>query len=104
MDVTVAIGHVIDMTVEFLDQNGNPMLVTPTADAPPAWTNVNPNVETLVVAANGLSAETTPVTAGVDTVSVTAVVGGKTFSASLSVSVEAAPQVLTSIAIRPTVI
>ena len=104
MDAQVSIGHVINCELSFLDQNGNPMLVQPKPDATPSWSNLAPAVETLVVSADGLQAVLTPVAVGVDTVNVDLVVGGKKFNATLNVAVAAAPQVLTSVEIKPTVV
>ncbi len=103
MSTVVTIGHTIELAIAYLDQNGNPMLTTPTPDAPPTWTNTTPATETLKVAPDGLSAEADPVAAGTDVVNLSLVVGGATFSASLSVEVDPAPQVLTSVNISATV-
>jgi hypothetical protein len=104
MDAQVSIGHVINAELSFLDQNGNPMLVTPKPDAVPTWANLAPAVETLVASADGLQAVITPLTVGVDTVSVSLTVGGVMFNATLNVAVAAAPQVLTSVEIKSTVV
>jgi hypothetical protein len=101
--VTVNIGHTLNFGLSFLDQNGNPMFTTPTPDSAPVWTNTTPATETVVAAANGLTAVGTPVAPGDDTVDVTVVVAGVSFSASQPVVVDAAPQVLTSVAITVTV-
>lgn len=101
--ISVNVGHQVACTIIYLDQNGNPMLTTPTPDAPPAWTNGNTAVDTLTVAADGLTCQINALTVGSDTVSLSLAVGGKSFSASLSLAVQAAPQVLTSIAIGTTV-
>lgn len=95
----VTVGHKIALAIVYLDQNSNPMLTTPTPDSPPVWANTTPATETLVAAADGLSANTTALAVGTDAVSLTVVVGGVSFAASLSVEVDAAPQVLTSVAI-----
>lgn len=103
MAVTLEVGQTLNMALVFLDQAGNPMTTTPTPDSPPAWVDSTPATETLTVDGTGLAATGTPLAPGTDTVSVTVVVGGVSFSASLDVTVTAAPQVLTSIAIVPTV-
>jgi len=103
MDVTLSIGHTLTDTIAYLDQNGNPMLTTPTPDSPPVWSDSTPATETLTVAADGSSATGTPLAVGVDTVSLTVIVGGVTFSATQNVIVTAAPQVLTKVDITPTV-
>lgn len=100
---TVTVGHSIALAIAFLDANGNPMLTTPTPDSPPVWSNTTPATETLVAAADGLSAVATSVAPGTDAISLTVPVGGASFAASLSVEVDAAPQVLTSVQIVPTV-
>lgn len=103
MSTIVNIGHTISLAVIFLDANGNPMLTAPTPDSPPAWTDTTPATETLAVAPSGLMAVATPVAPGTDTVSLTVVVGGKSFAATLAVEVDPAPQVLTSVQISATV-
>ena len=103
MSTIVTVGHKLALAIAYLDANGNPMLATPTPDSPPAWSNTTPATETLVAAADGLSAVATSVAPGTDAVSLMVVVGGVSFSASLAVEVDAAPQVLTSVAIVPTV-
>jgi len=103
--IAVNIGHVVNMTIVYLDQNGNPMLVAPTPDAVPSWSNAPspPGATSLVVAADGLTAVDSALAAGSDTVSLSLSVGGIAFSAQLGVTVAAAPQVLTSIAVGATV-
>jgi len=100
---TVTVGHTIALAIAYLDQNGNPMLTTPTPDAAPQWSNTTPATETLVAAADGNSAVATAVAAGNDVINLALAVGGKQFTATLAVTVAAVPQVLTSIAIVPTV-
>lgn len=104
--VPVNVGHQINCTIEFLDQNGNPMVTTPTPDAAPAWVlgpPATPPVDSLTVATNGLTATDTALAPGTDTITVNLSVGGVAFTASVPVDVSAAPQVLTSIAIGTTV-
>jgi hypothetical protein len=103
MTTTVNVGHDIALSIVYLDQNGNPMQTTQTPDSTPSWSNTASSVETLTVAANGLTADTAALAVGSDTVNLTVVVGGKTFTASLSVNVTPAPQVLTSIQIAAVV-
>lgn len=102
-NVTLSVGHSVDFSILFLDQNGNPMLTTPVPDAPPVWSDITPATGTLVVSASGLSASEAAIAAGTDTVSVSLAVGGVTFTGSIDVTVEAAPQTLTSIGILATV-
>lgn len=101
--VTVSVGHQINCTIEFLDQNGNPMVTPPVPDAPPTWTNASTATDTLTAAANGLTATDVAVAPGTDTITVDLKVGGVDFTASVGVDVTAAPQVLTSIAIETAV-
>lgn len=103
MSTVVNLGHTISMAVAFLDQNGNPMLTPPVPDSPPAWSNTTPATETLAPSASGLSCVATPVAAGSDEVDLVVTVGGVAFKALLDVTVQPAPQVLTSVAIVPTV-
>lgn len=103
MSVVLAVGHKLNMAIAFTDQNGNPMLTAPTLDSPPSWSDSNAATETLTPAADGLSCVGTPVAPGTDVVSLVVVAGGVSFSATLTVTVDAAPQILTAIAIVPTV-
>jgi|SRR5271166_334350 len=103
MAVTLSLGHTLSMSIAFMDQNGNPMLTTPTPDAAPAWSDTTPATETLAPSGDGLTCTGTPVAVGTDTVSLALAVGGAAFSATLDVTVTAAPQVLTSIGIVPVV-
>lgn len=101
---TATLGHNIGCSLAYLDANGNPMLTTPVTEAPPTWTNTTPATETLKVAADGLTCELDTVAVGTDVVTVALKVGGVAFTATSAVEVDAAPQVLTSIAIVPTVL
>jgi len=101
-DVTV--GHEVIDTIVYMDQNGNPMLVTPVPDAPPVWANIAAaTVDTLTVSADGSTATLVAVGAGVDSVALTLNVGGVAFSATQQLNITAAPQVLTSVGIAATV-
>ena len=100
--IIVSIGHTISCTLVFLDQNGQPMLTTPTPDAAPVWSDTTPATETLTAAADGLGASAIAMAAGNDVISVALAVGGVQFSATLPVTVSPAPQVLTSVAIQGT--
>ena len=102
-NVNVTVGHTVSFTLVFLDQNGNPMLTTPVPDAPPTWSDTTPATGTLTPAADGLTATEKAIAAGSDTVNVSLMVGGNAFSASIDLTVEAAPQVLTSVQIAATV-
>lgn len=96
----LTLGHFVEANVVFLDASGNPMLTAPKVDSPPVWTNTTPATETLVVAPDGLTAEGTTLAVGTDSIGVTVVVGGASFTASVAVTVDALPQVLTSVAIN----
>lgn len=100
---TVTVGHKIALAIQYLDQNGQPMLTTPTPTAPPVWTQTTPATETLTAAPDGLTAQTTALAAGSDTIGLSLEVAGATFSATLAVTVQAVPQTLASIAILATV-
>ena len=102
-NVTLTVGHTVDFALVFLDQNGNPMFVTPVPDAAPIWSDITPATGTLTPAASGLTASELAIAAGSDTVSVSLMVGGVSFSASIDVTVTSVPQVLTSVDIAATV-
>ena len=103
MATTITLGHKLSLALQVLDQNGNPMLATVAFDAVPTWANTTPATETLLASGDGQSATATPVAVGPDTISVSCIIGGKTFTATLSVEVDPAAQVPTSIVIVPTV-
>ena len=102
-NITVTVGHKVDFTLAFLDQHGNPMLTAPTPDAAPTWTDTTATTGTLSVSPSGLTASELAIAAGADTVSVNLMVGGVAFSASVDLTVQDQPQVLTSIQILGTV-
>jgi len=104
MAVTVNVGHSVNMTIAYLDANGNPMLTPPTPDTPPTWTNTSTSVGTLTVAGGGLTATELAIAPGSDVVNLSLTVDNVAFSATLAVTVDAAPQVLTSIQIVPAVV
>ena len=95
----VTLGHKINLSIAYLDQNGNPMLTAPTPDAPPSWSNTTPATETLAVDPTGNTATATTVAVGTDVIDLSVTVGGQTFTATLGVNVSPVPQVLTSVAI-----
>ena len=104
--VTVAIGHQVQASIVYLDQNGAPMLTTPTPDSPPSWTDVeNPIGDmTLAVAADGMSAVETAVAAGSDVLTLVVVVGGVSFSNTLPITISPETQVLSGVDIAATVV
>lgn len=103
MGIKVSIGHKVDAVISFLDQHGNPMLTPVVPDSVPVWSQLNSAADTLTPSADGLSASAVPLAEGTDTVSVKVTVGGVDFAATLDVEVVPEPQVLTSVAIVPTV-
>lgn len=94
-------GKPLSLAIAFRDQHGNSMPTAPTPDSPPTWTNTTPADETLTVSTDGLSCQATAVAAGTDEIDLTVIVGGKTFSASLAVTVTPEVPVLTSVEIVP---
>jgi hypothetical protein len=104
--ISMSVGHSAALSIVYLDQNGNPMVVTPTPDSPPSWTNApNPTGDdTLTPASPGDTVATlTANAAGTDTVTVSVTVGGAVFAATLPVNISPAPQVLSSVQINPVV-
>jgi hypothetical protein len=103
--VSVNVGHQVNCGIAYLDQNGNPMLTTPTPDAAPTWSNAPApaGAATLTAAPGGLTAVDVAAAVGSDVVTVTLLVGGVSFTASVPVTIAAAPQVLTSIAVTTAV-
>lgn len=102
-NIVVTVGHTVTFTLVFLDQNGNPMVTTPVPDAPPTWTDTTPATGTLTPGLSGLTATELATGVGADTVNVALAVGGTSFSASIDVTVQDVPQVLTSVQIAATV-
>jgi hypothetical protein len=102
---TVSVGHEVICTITYLDQNGNPMLVTPKPDSAPVWTDTPSavGVDTNSVSADGLTDIVSALAAGSDTVGVSVIVGGKTFTDSALLTITPAPQVLTSVSIATAV-
>lgn len=92
----VTVGHQIAFSIEYVDTNGNPMLTPVTPDSAPTWTNApNPaGIDTFTVAADGSTALLMATATGSDTVSLTVVVSGVTFTASDLIAINAPPQVL----------
>ena len=95
--VDAKVGQSISYSLEFLDQHGQPIAVTP--DAAPEWSDTTPATEALTQSSDGLSAHGAAIAVGQDTVAVKVVVGGKEFDATIAVNVTEAPPVLTSVAI-----
>ena len=99
--LSVELGRKVVCSVEYLDQYGNPMLRGPTIDATPAWTsNPAPIAVTLALFADGSICEATPDVPGEDLINVSISVEGKVFTAALPITVQPAPQVLTSIRVK----
>ncbi len=105
--VPVTVGHTVTNVIRYLDQNGNPMQTTPTPDSPNVWTDsgsaASPALDTSTISTDGNTQTVVAQAAGVDQVTVTVTVGGKTFTASVEIDISPTPQVLTSIAIESTV-
>ena len=95
--VTMVVGHTDNMSIAYFDQHGNPMLVPPVPDSPPTWSQTTPADATLTIAADGMTATDLAIVAGSDVVSMTVVVGGETFSATVPITISPEPQVLTSV-------
>jgi hypothetical protein len=103
MDITTSVGHTVTYAINFLDALGNPMVATQVPDAPPTWGDAPAPAGCATFTAGGLSATDLCNAAGLDTVTVTLSVGGTAFTATSIVTISAAPQVLTSIELVPTV-
>ena len=101
MSYTLDVGKTENLAIEYLDQNGQPMVPTPTPDAPPAWSQTNASAVDLTAAADGNTAAAKGAAAGDDIVQLDLKVGGKSFSATIDLTVTAVTpvQVLTSVAI-----
>lgn len=106
MSTSVTVGHLVDYSFQYVDTTGAPMLTPVTPDSPPVWADApaTPPVDTFVVAADGSTAVLTATAAGSDTVTVTVIVGGVTYTATDLVTISAAAQVLGGIQIVATVV
>lgn len=104
MAFTLDVGKTENLSIEYLDQDGKPMLVTPSLDSPPSWAQTTPATETLTAAADGNTATATGLAAGADTIQLTVMVGGRSFVATVDSTVDAvvSPQTLTSVGIVAT--
>lgn len=91
MGTPIFLGYVED------DQTGNPMM--PQVAGTTTWSLATLALGTLTPSTTGQSATYTPGAVGTDTVDFKVVVGGATFSATATVVVSKAPQVLTSVQI-----
>jgi uncharacterized protein GlcG (DUF336 family) len=101
MATELNVGQTLQLSVAFLDQHGQPMTTQPSPDATPAWSQSSSPTATLAPSSDGLTAIEAAIAQGADTVSLTLAVGGHEFSATLEVTVNSEPQVLTSIEIVP---
>lgn len=80
----------VTLSIEAVDAAGNP--VPAVFDAPPSWSNSAESVATMAVAADSLTAVLTPVAGSLGqstTVTVSAVIGGATFSATMDYTITA---------------
>jgi hypothetical protein len=103
MSATLKVGQTLTESIAYFDTTGAPMATPPTPDSPPVWTQSTPATETLTASADGLSFSGPALAVGTDSVSVTVVAGGQTFTASSAITVVTAPQVLGSVQIVDTV-
>ena len=93
------VGQTTPLSIRYLDENGQPMPTDPTPDFPPVWSQTNTAVDLLTPAADGLTASAKGVVAGSDTIKMDVSVGGKSFSATLDMTVNAVAPVPTSVEI-----
>jgi hypothetical protein len=88
MDFTLDVGKAENLSIEVLDQNGQP-IANPVFDVPPAWSQADATIGDLAASQDGLTAVETGLKAGVDTVQVDAKIGGTTFTATARATVNA---------------
>ena len=98
------VGQTVPLSISYLDQNGQPMVPTPTPDSPAAWSQLDPTIQDLIAAQDGNTATATGLKAGSDTLQLTVIVGGQTFVATMDAVVNAVvpAQTLTSVNIVAT--
>ena len=92
----LTLGHNAVFSWTQLDARGNPMITPVAADAPPTYSNTNPEVETITPAGDGLSAQGATLALGTDTVTSVGSFAGVSFTVSADIEVDDVPQVLTS--------
>lgn len=78
--VQLPLGQIDTVTIQAVDADGNPVPFQP--DSPPVWSNGAPQVIKSQPSSDGLTDVVTPLAAGSTSLSVSASVGGKPFSAS----------------------
>lgn len=100
MAAIIRVGQTDEMSIIYLDQDGQPMDAPAVLDSQPVWSNSNPVSETVMASADGMTSTQTGLEVGNDTIGLSVTVGGHDFTASLSVSIEPPAQVLTSIQIK----
>ena len=98
---TMTVSHTDNLSIAYFDQHDNPMPTTPVPDSAPTWTNApsTTGVDTLTVDTGGLTAHVAAMAAGTDTVTLTFISGGVTFTATDAITITAEPSVLTRVAI-----
>ena len=96
MTDNVSVGHQIDYSFLYVDTSGNPMKAPIVPDSPPVWANApaSPPVDAFTRSADGATAVLQASAPGADTVTLTVVVAGVTYTGSDQVLISAAPQVL----------
>ncbi len=98
MAYTIAVGETENLSIEYLDQNGQPMDPTPTPDAPPEWAQTDDTVQDLVAAADGNTATATGLRGpATDTVQLSLSIGGVLWTDTVEATVTAPAQILTSV-------
>ena len=105
MTDNVTVGHQINYSFIEVDTSGNPMK-TPVPVTSSTWTDApaTPPVDTFTPSADGSTAVLQAMAAGSDTVTVSAVINGVTYTATDQVLISAAPQVLGGIQIVAAVV
>lgn len=96
--IKVNVGHSVALSIQYLDQNGNPMITPPTPDPSPPILWMSAKVAGTITQ-SGAAATYKATAPGNDSVEVQVQIGGALFAASLAIEVDAVPQVFTSIAI-----
>lgn len=107
INVPLTVGHTAALSIVWLDQDGNPMLTTPTPDTAPSWSQTAPDAATLTPSSDGMTATEAAKAAGTDvvTVDLSVTIDGVStpFSAQGTFPISAAPQKLTSIMLAASV-
>lgn len=90
MATSIHIDNQLPLSVAFIDSAGNPIMPAPTPDTLPVWVITDTTVATVTASTDGLTAIVNPLlVGGSTTITLTVVIGGTTFNATLDIVIVA---------------